>query len=364
MLRALRLLSPLRGDDIIVSRDVDAWTNVLRCTGGTGKRTMLLQGAAAPRTGGWAKAHTIASRAEGDREGFICAGSLASPALPSILPRHPLGNRPLAPLLLLWNRPCMDTGPCTDASGAGVHPLGSTCRDRVANPRGFALQGAASLPPRFMMDDTEQGSAFTGVGAPIDRRARAPSSRTPLSTGSHSSSASFASGGAEFSPTARPTRTQTMRAAAAALASTIDGEEDLNPDVDSEDEDSLSVGSGSSNRGTMLCPFPGCGRVFNHAVNKTLHIRRKHTFEKPHKCDFPGCDKVSAWRSAASGRAFDTAMHVWDGYVVESVMCACSGACSCDVLAKRCRARNLASCRPFTVRFVRTQRRRSRAPLS
>lgn len=44
--------------------------------------------------------------------------------------------------------------------------------------------------------------------------------------------------------------------------------------------------------GSIMCPFPGCGRSFNHAVNKTLHIRRRHTFDKPHRCDFPGCNKV------------------------------------------------------------------------
>jgi hypothetical protein len=42
----------------------------------------------------------------------------------------------------------------------------------------------------------------------------------------------------------------------------------------------------------IACPFAGCGKVFNHAVNRTMHVRRVHTFHKPHKCDFEGCGKV------------------------------------------------------------------------
>ena len=61
---------------------------------------------------------------------------------------------------------------------------------------------------------------------------------------------------------------------------------------DEWDDDDGEVDDDKRGGSTSVCPFPGCGKVFNHAVNKTLHIRRRHTFEKPHKCDFPGCDKV------------------------------------------------------------------------
>jgi hypothetical protein len=76
---------------------------------------------------------------------------------------------------------------------------------------------------------------------------------------------------------------------------------------DEEVDEDDKRGGGS----TSVCPFPGCGKVFNHAVNKTLHIRRRHTFEKPHKCDHPGCDKVrladfifsfcGPWRTCTGG---------------------------------------------------------------
>ncbi len=69
----------------------------------------------------------------------------------------------------------------------------------------------------------------------------------------------------------------------------VDSDGQNDSEVEQDDEDALEP---RDRRGIFGCPFPGCWRTFNHAVNKTLHIRRKHTFEKPHKCDFPGCDKV------------------------------------------------------------------------
>ena len=57
-------------------------------------------------------------------------------------------------------------------------------------------------------------------------------------------------------------------------------------------------GGAAAKRKVKVCQY--CGREFNHAVNRTLHIRRAHTHERPFTCPVEGCDKV---RARPRGRA-------------------------------------------------------------
>ncbi|KAJ6541548.1 hypothetical protein B0H19DRAFT_1173544 [Mycena capillaripes] len=39
------------------------------------------------------------------------------------------------------------------------------------------------------------------------------------------------------------------------------------------------------------CKVPGCGKCFARGEHLKRHVRSIHTYEKPHKCPYPGCGK-------------------------------------------------------------------------
>ena len=43
--------------------------------------------------------------------------------------------------------------------------------------------------------------------------------------------------------------------------------------------------------GHLVCPF-NCGRTFNHASQRIIHVRKAHTGERPFVCKFEGCSKA------------------------------------------------------------------------
>jgi hypothetical protein len=183
------------------------------------------------------------------------------------------------------------------------------------SPHGFPFIGVA-MPPSALdayCRDLDSYDAFAhdmgfttsstglsmGMAAPVAVPVRAEAAcavepappRADCVTASTASSVSFAD--AEDS-----TRSSFRKPAAASRkrqATTRPAQEDDDEDDECCSTSTADVGS-KSGGAVSVCPFPGCGKVFNHAVNKTLHIRRKHTFEKPHKCVFAGCDKVSLAR--------------------------------------------------------------------